>query len=85
MSLIGDPDSPPFSFFCLLIKFSLSFTDVLVKTNPSKLNSKIFLQIISISSSLISGDIFRTIGVLLFKVFFIFKISLNNFFKFSCS
>ena len=50
-----------------------------------KLNSKIFLQIISISSSLISGDIFKITGILLPKVFFIFKISLNNFFKFSCS
>ena len=80
---MGAPDKPPISFFLSLTKFSLNLIDVFVNTNPSKLNSKIFLQIIFISPSLISGDIFKTTGVLLSKIFFVFKISLSNFFKFS--
>ena len=61
-SFIGNPDNPPFSFLFVSRSFSLFWSVVFDKINPSILYFKINSEIEFTFFSLISGDIFITIG-----------------------
>ena len=65
----GFPDKPPFSNLLILDKFSLflsvEFEIITASTLCFKSNSAIIL----IFSSLMSGEIFTTIGILVFNIY----------------